>query len=66
MNKATIEILSTLAYTGTAVVCWHKKNDMKAMQELKTNGIIYVQEERHGYSIVKFGRSHVTAKANEV
>ena len=59
MNKATIEILSTLALTGVAVVCHHKKNDMKAFEELKTNSIIYVESERHGYYIVKFGRSAV-------
>jgi hypothetical protein len=59
MNKATVEILSTLAVTGVAVVCHHKKNEMKAFEELKTNGIIYVESERIGYSIVKFGRSAV-------
>ena len=59
MNKATIEILSTLAVTGVAVICHHKKNEMKAFEELKTNGLIYVESERIGYYIVKFGRSAV-------
>lgn len=59
MNKATIEILSTLAVTGTAVVCWHKKNELKALEELKTNGIVYIKETRHGYYIVRFGKSEM-------
>lgn len=57
MNKATLEILSTLALTGTAVVSHHKKNEMKALQELKTKRIVFEKEIRIGYSIVKFGYS---------
>lgn len=57
MNQTTADILSTIAQAGWATVLTFKTREAKAAEELRRQGIIYIEAGNDQMWIVKFGRA---------